>query len=159
MARPPKRPPPMPKADRIQKAKIRAQVYCPSCDRVMLRCGNDEMCCKNSDCDMCGDKFEVPTIELVSVKEAEPEPEVPGWPHPDSLVAKLLGWPESMKDAAKVKELRERLREIEWVADGHVNLCPVCGVLENHLHGEIHRDHCWLKVEIDQLEQKEASDG
>jgi len=53
---------------------------------------------------------------------------------------------ERLELEAKVRELRERLKEIEWITDGYHNSCPGCG------GDEVHEDDCWLKKEIDELE-------
>jgi len=142
MARPPKRMPPVPKADRTQK--IMAELYastvrCPSCGHAMPREDvNVVICCVNPYCKMRGQRFKVLMVELVPVKE----------PGPDHK--------------AKVKELRELLLRIEWLwVSASVVVCPVCHRRNDHVPGRHfqgkHLSSCRLKAEIDKLESEETN--
>ncbi len=66
--------------------------------------------------------------------------------------AKYKAW-KLDQQTAKVKELRELLRAIEWVHNYEWNHdeCVVCDGGKPK-----HRKDCWLKAEIDQLEPEEA---
>ncbi len=90
-----------------------------------------------------------------------PTGDEPQWPHPDSFAAKLLRHvtakeqraetanKEVAQPEAKIKELREWLRQIEWVDVPSGYWCPSCKTEDDMPH----RDDCWLKAEIDQLEE------
>jgi len=121
-------------------------------------------------------------VELVPRKE--PEKEAPGplemptgdeppWPHPDSYEVKLMQhiWPEPhlqpdyvrhINDAAELRWIRERLREIEWYpppTDGWRDdydylICAACNRYHyrRYPYEPEHNLDCWLKAEIDKLE-------
>ena len=73
---------------------------------------------------------------------------------------------ENKELRAKVRELRERLREIEWAGSSEgYRTCPACKAeFPEHIddagsifdHGA--HERCWLKREIDQLDAEERGD-
>ena len=54
------------------------------------------------------------------------------------------------KSAHRLKWVRERLREIEWCDNGH---CPECKA-SSYERPRIHRARCWIRAEIDELEEE-----
>jgi regulator of replication initiation timing len=74
---------------------------------------------------------------------------------------------ENTKLKAELQTIRKRLKEIEWVEKYDTNFviltfCPACGVDKRHYDFETktwldnqHEEGCWLKAEIDKLEDVE----
>ena len=64
-----------------------------------------------------------------------------------SQVPPILLREELIEQIAKVRELRMKLLDIEWVGIYGKQFCPACGVRFSR-----HEDGCWLKREIDELD-------
>jgi len=87
-----------------------------------------------------GKKLNIPPPEYIGPPESSPEPlEMPTG---DELV----------QTSAKIKELRELLREIETGGVGAYRCCPCCGNSWGDEEKPRHWPNCRLKAEIDKLE-------
>lgn len=57
-----------------------------------------------------------------------------------------------MSDTEKLRELRERLKENEWKEINRYQYCLGCG-FSRSWNGYGHAEGCWLKEEIDKLDE------
>jgi len=57
-----------------------------------------------------------------------------------------------MNDAEKLQKLRERLKENEWKEINRYQYCLGCG-FSRSWNGHGHAKGCWLKEEIDELDE------